>query len=110
MPALRKKGIVKRVLFHPGRARKADSPIEVDTQPVNHKDSMLACLKDPELLPDGACGPDQATIRRNYEEFIRKSRYLSLDSGEAQEEEEYESFFLDSPSETWFILLSLRYE
>ncbi|KAJ4346749.1 uncharacterized protein N0V89_010681 [Didymosphaeria variabile] len=99
MPALRRKGSVKRMLFnHPGRDRKADSPLEVDTQPVDNRNSMLTCLEDLELLGDGACGPDQATIRGNYEEFVQKSRHMKLDSDEAREAEEYESFFLDSPS------------
>lgn len=100
MPALRKKGSVKRMLFnHPGWARTADSPVEVDPSTIaNEENSMPIDPEDLELSHNEAWDPDQATIRRNYDEFVWKSRHLRLDSDEARESKEYESFFLNSPS------------
>jgi hypothetical protein len=84
---------------HASWTGRADSSVEVapSTMP-NEEKSMPANLEDLELAYDKAGSPDQATIRRNYDEFVRKSRHLKLDSDEAREAKEYESFFLDSPS------------
>ncbi|KAF9737244.1 hypothetical protein PMIN03_003594 [Paraphaeosphaeria minitans] len=100
MPALRKKGSVKRILFnHAGRAHRADSPVEADPSTVANEENLTPVSpEDLELSHEEAWNPDQATIRRNYDEFVQKSMHLKLDSDEARESKEYESFFLNSPS------------
>ncbi|KAK7179567.1 hypothetical protein DPSP01_003651 [Paraphaeosphaeria sporulosa] len=98
MPGLRKKGSVKRMLFnHPGRAH-LDSPVEADTSTVAYEKFVPVNPEDLKLSPVEAWTPDQATIQRNYDEFVLKSRHLRLDSDEARESKEYDSFFLNSPS------------
>jgi hypothetical protein len=100
MPALRKKGSVKRILFnYASWTGRANSSVEVapSTMP-NEENSMPAKLEELELSHDEAGDPDQATIRRNYEEFVQVSGHLKLDSNEAREAKEYESFFLNSSS------------
>lgn len=100
MPALRKKGSVKRMFSnHIGRARRADSPLEEDAYTCAEGEiPMPVKSKDPRQSHDEAWNPDQTTICRNYDEFVQKPRHWRLGSDEARESKEYESIFLDSPS------------
>ncbi|KAF1969779.1 hypothetical protein BU23DRAFT_233863 [Bimuria novae-zelandiae CBS 107.79] len=92
MPALRKNGSVKRVLFM-SSAHKPMSPVQVPTR----CDSPIGDLG---MTHDGACDPrdDQDAIRRNYQEFVRRAdvRARLRGTDEASEAEAFEGIFLES--------------
>lgn len=100
MPGLRRKGSVKRMFFSRSAwTRGADSPVNDTARSASQEDGLAAAwLEHVESLPRLSSHPDQATIRRNYDEFLELSGHFRFNSDEAREAQEYESFFLNSPS------------